>query len=300
MLPIRSPADSAPPMRVIAPSDRAVYALGHSARELERLIAQARLVDPITRRFFREAGIAPGMRVLDVGTGAGDVAFLAADLVGRTGEVIGVERAPAALKVARARAEAQARSNVSFREGDPTAMRFEQPFDAVVGRLVLMYYPDPAEALRRLASHLRPGGLLVFHETDWSEVRSYPPSPTYDRCCQWFLDTFKALGTETRMGIKLHSAFVAADLPAPATRLQAIIGGDTRCADWLHNPRRDRDGPSARHGAPRDRDRGGSRHRDPGRSPVRGGSGGRGRGGRPRRDRSLGGDLTALRPLLSW
>jgi SAM-dependent methyltransferase len=220
-------------MTVIAPSDRAVYALGHSARELERLIAQARLVDPITRRFFEEAGIAPGMRVLDVGSGAGDVAFLAADLVGRTGEVIGVERAPAALKVARARAEAQVRSNVSFREGDPTTMRFEQPFDAVVGRLVLMYYPDPAEALRRLASHLRPGGLLVFHETDWSEVRSYPPSPTYDRCCQWFLDTFKALGTETRMGIKLHSAFVAADLPAPTTRLQAIIGGDTRCADWL-------------------------------------------------------------------
>ena len=52
---------------------------------------------------------------------------------------------------------------------------------------------------------------------------------------QWFLDTFKALGTETRMGIKLHSAFVAAGLPAPATRLQAIIGGDTRCADWLHD-----------------------------------------------------------------
>jgi predicted methyltransferase len=63
------------------------YVLGHSDREFERLNAQARLVDPITRPFFREAGIVPGMRVLDVGSGAGDVAFLVADLVGETGEV---------------------------------------------------------------------------------------------------------------------------------------------------------------------------------------------------------------------
>jgi hypothetical protein len=57
------------------------YSLGHSDRELERLRVQARLIDPITRRFFVDAGIAPGMRVLDVGSGVGNVAFLAAELV---------------------------------------------------------------------------------------------------------------------------------------------------------------------------------------------------------------------------
>ncbi len=49
------------------------------------------------RWFFREAGIVPGMRALDVGSGAGDVAFLAADIVGDTGEVVGVDRVPAAI-----------------------------------------------------------------------------------------------------------------------------------------------------------------------------------------------------------
>ena len=68
------------------------YALGHSDRELDRLSAQARLIDPVTRRFFHDAGIVPGMHVLDVGRGAGDVAFLVADLVGESGEVIGVDR----------------------------------------------------------------------------------------------------------------------------------------------------------------------------------------------------------------
>src|SRR5712691_4803629 len=83
------------------------YSLGHSDRELTRLRVQARLVNPITRRFLVEAGIAPGMRVLDVGSGVGDVAFLAAQLVGDTGEVVGTDRSAAALAVARGRAAEQ-------------------------------------------------------------------------------------------------------------------------------------------------------------------------------------------------
>ena len=68
------------------PTDKAAptaeYVLGHSDRELGRLSTQARLVEPITREFFLDAGIVPGMRILDVGSGSGDVAFLAADLAG--------------------------------------------------------------------------------------------------------------------------------------------------------------------------------------------------------------------------
>ena len=103
----------------IAPGRSPDYVLGHSTRELERLSAQARVLGSFTRQVFREAGIVPGMRVLDVGSGAGEVALLAAELVGTTGEVIGVDKAPAALAVARARAAARSLPNVSFREGDP-------------------------------------------------------------------------------------------------------------------------------------------------------------------------------------
>ena len=119
-----------------------VYALGHSDRELERLRAQERLVGPATRQFFGEAGIDTGMRVLDVGSGAGDTAFLAADLVGETGEVIGTDKAAAAVVAATARAKARSLRNVSFREGDPGEMTFDRPFDAVVGRYVLLFQAD--------------------------------------------------------------------------------------------------------------------------------------------------------------
>lgn len=216
-----------------AAGDTSNYALGHSDRELDRLGAQARLIDPITRQFFREAGIAPGMRVLDVGSGAGDVAFLLADLVGDTGEVVGVDRATGALAVARARSDADLRRNVSFLDGDPTLMTFERGFDAVVGRYVLQFQPNPVAMLRELVSHLHPGGIVAFHELDWDGVRSFPASPTYDQCCRWIVATLRTLGVETQMGIKLHSTFVAAGLPAPSMRLGAVVGGGVNGGDHL-------------------------------------------------------------------
>lgn len=210
------------------------YELGHAERELQRLDQQAQIVGPFTQQMFREAGIAPGMRVLDVGSGAGHVAFIAADLVGPSGEVVGTDRAAAAVAAAHARTTAKALHQVSFREGDPTEMKFEQPFDAVVGRYVLMFQPDPAAMLRKLARHLRPGGVIAFHELDLAGARSLPPSPTYDRCHQWLVETLRLLGTEARMGAKLYAAFVAAGLPGPALRESAIIGGGAGASPWLH------------------------------------------------------------------
>lgn len=216
------------------PTPRPAYALGHSDREIDRLSVQARLIDPITRRFFHDAGIVPGMRVLDVGSGAGDVTFLVADLVGESGEVVGVDRAPNALARAKARADAQSRRNVFFREGDPAQIAFERPFDAVVGRYVLQFQPDPAVMLRMLAGQVRRGGSIVFHEIDWDGARSFPPSPTYDQCCRWIVETLRLLGAETRMGIKLHATFLAAGLLAPVMRLEAVMGGPSTDRDCMN------------------------------------------------------------------
>ena len=119
-------------------SPNQVYILGHSDQELARLNEQHRIVEPITRRFFREAGLASGMRVLDVGSGAGDVSFLASDLVGDTGTIVGVDRSSTAVAAASATAIKEGRRNVSFREGDPIEMTFDEPFDAVI--VVLSYH----------------------------------------------------------------------------------------------------------------------------------------------------------------
>lgn len=201
------------------------YLLGHSEQELQRLTRQAKLVDPMTRRFFERAGIGSGMRVLDIGSGAGDVAFLAADLVGPTGQVVGVDRVRAALDTARARAGERSLKHVSFLEGDPARMTFDGSFDAVVGRYVLMFQEDPVATLRGVAGHVRPGGIVVFHEIDWAGSRTFPPAPLYEECCRWIVRAIEENGEDPRMGIKLGSTFVAADLPSPTLALEALVGG---------------------------------------------------------------------------
>lgn len=210
------------------------YALGHSSGELRRLATQARLIDPITNRFFREAGLTTGMRVLDVGSGAGDVAMLVARIIGDDGEVVGTDKADAAIAVAKSRVVESGIRNVSFIEGDPADMKFEQLFDAVVGRYVLQFLPDPASSLAKLSRHLRPGGIMAFHELDWAGARSSPPALGYDLCCKWCAETIGRLGAETSMGVKLHSIFLAAGLKAPSLRLESVIGAGMECADVVH------------------------------------------------------------------
>ena len=79
------------------------YALGSTDAEHERLIRQAARFAPVTERLFCEAGIGPGQRVLDLGSGVGDVAMLVSRLVGPTGEVVGIERDASSIARAKAR-----------------------------------------------------------------------------------------------------------------------------------------------------------------------------------------------------
>ena len=208
---------------------QSTYALGHSEQELERLSRQAQVFEPFTHQLLRQAGITTGMRVLDVGCGGGDVALLVADLVGPTGEVVGADRAAEAIQRATMRAKARHTENVKFLEGDPTEMQFERPFDAVVGRLVLMYYPDPIDAVRKLAGHVRDGGLVVFQEFNLSNCRSVPPVPTFEHSTGWIRQTLRASGARTELGLEMYSVFLAAGLPGPSMRTDAAIGGGPDC-----------------------------------------------------------------------
>src|SRR5512133_2934569 len=115
-------------MTTIRPSTD--YPLGNTDAEHERLIRQAKRVAPITERFFREAGIGPGQRVLDLGSGVGDVAMLVARLVGPSGEVVAVERDRNSIAKASARVTEAGFQNVSFSESDLSEIADQKPFDA--------------------------------------------------------------------------------------------------------------------------------------------------------------------------
>lgn len=205
------------------------YPLGHSGGELQRLTAQASFYEDLTEDVLRRAGLRPGMRVLDVGCGAGDVSLLAARLVGPVGTVVGIDRAGPAIECATRRAAAAGLVNVEFGVGELDALDREPSFDALVGRFVLMYLPDPAVLLRRLARCLRPGGIVAFQEMDISQAAMVPSSPLFDRSLCWLRSAFEGAGAELDMGSKLLPTFLNAGLPRPTMIASARVesGPDT-------------------------------------------------------------------------
>src|SRR5258708_23661845 len=140
------------------------YALGSTDAEQARFIRPAALLAPFSERFFLGAGISPGQRVLDIGSGVGDVAMLVAKLVGPSGEVVGVERDARSIARARARVSEAGLRNVTFTQSDVSQIPSSKPFDAIVGRFILMFLPDPVAVLRSLSQLVRPGGVVAFHE----------------------------------------------------------------------------------------------------------------------------------------
>jgi SAM-dependent methyltransferase len=202
------------------------YVLGRSEAETRRLIFQHQLYGPFTRQFLTAAGLTAGMKVLDVGSGAGDVVLLLAELVGPQGQVVGVDLDPEILDTAWARVQATGWTTVVLHSGDALRLELDEDFDAVVGRWVLQYLPDPAGLLRKTRGWLRPGGIVAFQEIDLSNPpRTYPAGPLHEQVVRWTTPPPGVRGPDPEMGLKLFKTFLQAGLPAPQLRRDAPVGG---------------------------------------------------------------------------
>jgi len=214
------------------------YALGSSDAEHERLIRQAAWLVTHTERLFRKAGIGPGQRVLDVGSGVGDVALIAAQMVGPTGEVVGMERDARSLARASARMTDAGLRNVTFTQSDLAQIPGGTPFDAVVGRYILCFLPDPAAVLRSLSRVVRPGGVLAFQEPDWRHFLKHAARmPLWSAGASLLVETFRRSGMNTELGPALSRVFWEAGLSAPSTWSDTLVGSERWLPDCLHSVR---------------------------------------------------------------
>ena len=203
------------------------YILGHSEAETDRLVRQSGFYGPFTWRLLQAAGLERGIRVLDVGCGAGDVTLLAAELVGPDGAVTGVDQNPEILETAAERAAERGYDHVKFTAGSVDALDTDGAYDAIVGRFFLMYQPDPAGTLRHLVGRLSPEGVVALQEMNplSDSLVARGPTPLWDQARGWMHRTLEASGIELQMGHRLHGAFLEAGLAAPVMEANAPVDG---------------------------------------------------------------------------
>lgn len=204
---------------------------GNRDQERQRLASQGDALRPATEKLFRDAGIGPEMHVLDCGSGGGDVSLIAAELVTSSGQVLGIYREAGHIDAATRRVKDLGLTHVRFENGDISSPP-EGPFDAIVGRLVLMYQPDVETVLRALAERLVSGGVMAFIEYEHTPpnlVPMWPQSRLVDRLMGWTDAAFEVLGNQARMGTRLPSLFRSVGLePQPPYELTgAVYTGDT-------------------------------------------------------------------------
>jgi 2-polyprenyl-3-methyl-5-hydroxy-6-metoxy-1,4-benzoquinol methylase len=213
------------------------YILGHSASEIRRLTRQAAILRPFTERLLRDAGIGRGMRVLDLGCGAGDVSMLAAELVGGSGSVVGIDRSPEVISFARERARSAGLRHVDFEEVSVADFSDPEPFDAVIGRYVLVHQADPVALLGAAAGLTRPEGVVAFHEIRLHGpfVQSLPRVALWQQAGEWIQMALQATAPHYDAGCRLIEHFSHAGLPTPALSCACPVGGseDSPLYGWV-------------------------------------------------------------------
>jgi 2-polyprenyl-3-methyl-5-hydroxy-6-metoxy-1,4-benzoquinol methylase len=212
------------------------YVLKHSVDELRRLEAQGAFLRNSTRDFLQRVGLEPGMRVLDIGCGAGDVSLIAAELVGPTGSVLGIDRNEEVLSCATDRAQEKDLEHVRFENRAIADLEAGARFDAVIGRLVIIHQPNPVETLGRLLQLVRPGGVAGFQEIDVdASYWATHPIPTLDLLWKWLAEVTRRKIFTGNLAAAFMTAFDSAGIvDRRLIRTGAIESGlDSGAFKWV-------------------------------------------------------------------
>jgi SAM-dependent methyltransferase len=185
--------------------DDSHYLHGTDPAEQARL---SRLNDLINERALAELSLRPGERVLDVGSGLGQLTRGMGRAVGPTGRVIGIERSPEQLAEAQRQAAQDGEGGaVEFRQGDavrlPLTAHEWGTFDVAHARFVLEHVTDPVAVVRGMVRAVRPGGRVVLEDDAHDTFRMWPEPPGFGRLWGSYLRTYDRVGNDPLIGHRL-------------------------------------------------------------------------------------------------
>jgi ubiquinone/menaquinone biosynthesis C-methylase UbiE len=178
-----------------------------------------------TRKLFLDSGINAGMRVLDVGCGAGEVSFLMQEILGDKSEIVGIDINEELILSAQNIATERGCQHTRFFTMDIADAASELgTFDAIIGRRILMYLPDPFQTIKDLITCLKPGGRIVFQESDAIGAGVLIEKfPLHTRIQQWVWETVAKEQGNIHIGSELYTLLLKAGLQIQEVRSEAVL-----------------------------------------------------------------------------
>ena len=212
------------------------YVMGATDHERRRLALQGSILNALTDRFLREAGVSEGMRVLDLGCGVGDVSLIAARLVGPRGSVTGLDPDSAALHIAQTRADEENLSQIQFEQATFEEYAAESPYDAIVGRHILIHSADPLGWIRKVKSLLRSAGIAALQEYDLSYFPPMEPElPLFNELGEYLVELFRRAVAYSDTGARLYHWMQSAEFLNTRASAECLMSGglESPYSEWF-------------------------------------------------------------------
>jgi SAM-dependent methyltransferase len=204
------------------PPSAAVYTLGRTAEEVDRLRRQSAELLPLSAALLDRTGIGPGQRAIDLGCGPSGIIELLCERVGPGGRVVGVDLDAALASLARQLTREKGLANAEIMQAD--ARRTGLPpssFDLVHARTLLVNVPDPGEVVAEMARLAKPGGLVASMEPDLPGMLCHPPHPAWERLVEISAATYRSDGADLRVGRRVPGLLREAGLTDVAAEARA-------------------------------------------------------------------------------
>jgi ubiquinone/menaquinone biosynthesis C-methylase UbiE len=210
-------------MRESGADPNAVYALGSSSGESDRLQRQAAELESESSALLDRCGLRAGDSAIDVGCGPRGIVDLLAERVSPGGRVVGLDADAAHVEMA-SRFVADRGLDVEIVLADARDTGIESDsFDLVHARTLLINLPEPAEVLAEMVRLARPGGWVVGVESDVESALCYPPLPAFDRLCEIFEQAFSRNGADPHIGRRMADLYRRAGLEDVTVEVSARL-----------------------------------------------------------------------------
>ena len=184
------------------------YLLSQGQADVHRLGILNQVYGPPTEAILLELGLKPGLHVVEIGCGSGNMTCWLAQQVGPTGRVTGIDFSPDAIVQARQQATSRGLTNIDFATGDVNALTLPpHSFDIAYCRCVLMHQRQPELGLGQMARLVRPGGFVLCEELDLSRCFFDPPAPHMTRMMELQVAIGERHNASYRLGSRLNSLF---------------------------------------------------------------------------------------------